>query len=187
MKSLIPFVVLLQACSSSSGPTAQGSASATTASATTTAAAEEGGLQVGAMAPAATFTLTDGTKVDLATLRGKQVLVYFYPKDDTPGCTVEAQGIRDAKGELEAAGVTTFGVSTQDATSHAAFIEKHELNFPLVVDTNGAIAKLFGVPLKGDYASRQSFLIDREGRIKKVWREVKPAEHAAAVIAAAKE
>jgi peroxiredoxin Q/BCP len=154
---------------------------------TSTANREPSGpLAVGDAAPAITMTLQDGKTVDLASLKGKQALVYFYPKDDTPGCTVEAQGLRDAFTDLQAAGVQVYGVSTQDAASHVAFIDKHDLPFPLVVDTRGEVARAFRVPLKGEYASRQSFLIGADGKIKKVWLEVKPDAHAAEVLAAAK-
>jgi peroxiredoxin Q/BCP len=155
---------------------------------TTTANREEptGPLAAGDAAPAITMTLQDGKTVELASLKGKQVLVYFYPKDDTPGCTVEAQGLRDAFTDLQAAGVQVYGVSTQDAASHAAFIDKHDLPFPLVVDSGGEVAKAFRVPVKGEYASRQSFLIGTDGKIKKVWLQVKPDAHAAEVLSAAR-
>ncbi len=112
--------------------------------------------------------------------------MYFYPKDDTPGCTVEAQGLRDGWADVQAAGLHVFGVSLQDAASHQAFIEKHDLPFPLVVDTDGAVAKAFRVPVKGEYAARQSFLIGKDGRIERVWLDVDPQAHAAEVIGAAK-
>jgi thioredoxin-dependent peroxiredoxin len=176
-------LLLVTGCSNA-GPAPAASNTAAPATQSGAASAE---LKEGDAAPNVTLVLTDGSKVELKSLVGKQVLVYFYPKDDTPGCTIEAQGIRDAKADLEAAGVSAFGVSTQDATSHAAFIEKHQLNFPLVVDDKGEIARAFNVPVKGEYAARQSFLIGKDGRIKKVWRQVTPADHAANVIAAAKE
>ncbi len=143
-------------------------------------------LAVGDAAPVVTFTLQDGKTVDLASLKGKQVLVYFYPKDDTPGCTVEAQGLRDAFTDLQAAGVQVYGVSMQDAASHVEFIDKHDLPFPLVVDDKGEVARAFRVPVKGEYASRQSFLLGADGRIKQVWLQVKPDAHAAEVLSAAK-
>jgi len=132
------------------------------------------------------MSLQDGKKVELASLKDKLVLVYFYPKDDTPGCTVEAKGVKDAWAQFQAAGIEVYGVSTQDAASHQAFIDKHELPFPLVVDTDGAVAAAFKVPLKNGNASRQSFLVGKDGRIKAVWAEVDPAEHADAVLKAAK-
>jgi thioredoxin-dependent peroxiredoxin len=144
-------------------------------------------LKVGDPAPALTLTLQDGKTVELASLKGKQVAVYFYPKDDTPGCTVEAQGIRDQWEAFQKAGVQVFGVSTQDAASHTAFIDKHNLPFPLVVDTDKKVTNAFGVPLRSgtELASRQTFLIGADGNIKQIWREVKPAEHAGQVLEAA--
>jgi peroxiredoxin Q/BCP len=139
-------------------------------------------LAAGSPAPAVTFTLTDGSKVALNSLKGSRVLVYFYPKDDTPGCTVQAQGIRDRYEDLEAAGVKVFGVSTQDAASHEAFIDKYELPFPLVVDTDARVAKAFGVPLKNGFAMRQSFLIGADGKIAHVWSRVSPQSHVADVL-----
>lgn len=143
-------------------------------------------LEAGDPAPDITFKLTDGKEVKLSSLAGKQVLVYFYPKDDTPGCTAQAQGLRDGWTELQAAGLEVYGVSTQDAESHKAFIEKHNLPFPLVVDEDGAVAKAFRVPMRLSFAARQSFLIGKDGKIKQVWLEVDPKEHASTVIAAAK-
>lgn len=142
-------------------------------------------LAVGDAAPSVSFTLQDGKSVNLASLQGKQVAVYFYPKDDTPGCTVEAQGIRDQWAAFEKAGVQVYGVSLQDAASHTAFIEKHKLPFDLVVD-DGSVTKAFGVPVSGgEYASRHTFLIGADGKIKQIWREVNPSEHAKELLDAA--
>lgn len=132
--------------------------------------------------PAIALKLHDGTSFDLAQASDDWVLVYFYPKDDTPGCTVEAQGFRDRYSELEAAGVKVIGVSLQDAGSHSAFIDKYELPFPLAVD-DGSGAAAFGVPVRGEFAARHSFLI-RGGRVHTAWRKVNPAAHAAEVLAA---
>lgn len=142
-------------------------------------------LKEGDPAPDVTLTLQDGKQVKLSSLKGEQVAVYFYPKDDTPGCTVEAQGIRDSWDELQKAKVHVYGVSTQDAASHQAFIDKHKLPFDLVVDSDKSVAQAFGVPLKGDYASRQTFLIGADGKIKKVWRSVNPPDHAKDLLTAA--
>src|SRR5262249_34464331 len=143
-------------------------------------------LKAGDAAPDIAVKLQDGKEVKLSSLAGKMVLIYFYPKDDTPGCTIEAQGLRDGWADIQAAGLVVYGVSMQDADSHKAFIDKYKLPFPLVVDTDGAVAKAFHVPVKGAYASRQSFLIGKDGKIKQVWLDVDPKEHAASVIAAAK-
>lgn len=143
-------------------------------------------LAVGDDAPAVTLTLQDGKAVSLSSLRGKQVAVYFYPKDDTPGCTVEAQAIRDEWESFEKAGIEVFGVSMQDAASHTAFIEKHQLPFDLAVDTDGSLTKAFGVPVRdGQYAARHTFLIGADGKIKRIWREVSPKEHARELLEAA--
>ncbi|MGK4001785.1 peroxiredoxin [Sorangium sp. So ce1036] len=147
---------------------------------------DAGPLKPGDAAPDVTFKLHDGKEVKLSSLRGKQVLVYFYPKDDTPGCTIQAKGLRDGWADLQGAGVEVYGVSTQGAQSHADFIAKYELPFPLVVDEDGAVARAFHVPLRGDFASRQSFLVGKDGTIKQVWLEVDPKEHAAAILDAAK-
>ncbi|MEY4549028.1 MAG: hypothetical protein RL685_5223 [Pseudomonadota bacterium] len=141
---------------------------------------------MGDPAPAVKLTLQNGNTIDLAGLKGKQVAVYFYPKDDTPGCTVEAQGIRDQWEAFQKAGIEVFGVSMQDAASHTAFIEKHKLPFNLVVDADKKVTESFGVPVRGgEFASRHTFLIGADGNIKQVWREVTPAEHARQVLEAA--
>ena len=140
-------------------------------------------LKPGDPAPALVATASNGTKIDLAAMKGKIVVVYFYPKDDTPGCTAEACAFRDAWSKLEAANVFVIGVSEDDDASHRAFSEKFKLTFPLVADTDGSIARRFGVPLDQGYAARQSFLIDVDGTIKKVYPKVSPAAHADEIIA----
>jgi len=163
-------------------PTAQSAAGTTP----TQAPAQADGLKVGDAAPDLTLKLHDGKDVKLADKRDTLVLVYFYPKDDTPGCTVEAQGIRDAWTKFQEAGIEVYGVSTQDAASHQSFIDKHSLPFPLVVDEGGAVAAAFKVPVNKGFAARQSFLIGKDGKIKAVWPKVDPSEHAQAVLDAAK-
>lgn len=143
-------------------------------------------LQVGSEAPDVTLTLQDGKTVPLSSLEGKQVVLYFYPKDDTPGCTVEAQGIRDQWQAFQKADIQVYGVSMQDAASHKAFIEKHELPFDLAVDSDGSLTQAFGVPVRGgEYAARHTFLIGADGKIKQIWRSVDPAEHAKQLLEAA--
>jgi thioredoxin-dependent peroxiredoxin len=142
-------------------------------------------LTEGDPAPDVTLQVHDGSAVKLADLKGQQVLVYFYPKDDTPGCTLEAKGLRDHYDELGRADVKIFGVSLQDAESHKAFIDKYGLPFPLVVD-DGTLARAFGVPVRGEFAARQSFLVGRDGNLSKIWRDVTPASHASEVLAAAR-
>lgn len=187
MRLFVPALFALAACGGTpeAKPAAGHTPDAKPAAAAATAPAAAG-LKVGDPAPEISLTLHDGKTVALSSLKGKPVLVYFYPKDDTPGCTVEAQGLRDGWADIQAAGLQVFGVSTQDAGSHQAFINKYELPFPLVVDADGGVAKAFGVPVRGGMAARQSFLIGADGKIKQLWPSVNPQEHAAAVIAAAK-
>jgi len=143
--------------------------------------------------PAPDFELTSdtGETVKLSGLRGRQVVVYFYPKDDTPGCTTQACGIRDAYGEFERAGAVVLGISTDSEKSHVKFRNKYELPFTLLADTDHAVAELYGV--WGEKAfmgkkylgvSRSTFVIDADGLVKKVMHKVKPATHADAVLAA---
>lgn len=191
MMNTLLVALVLAACGTSTEPAhpepAHAEPAAPAQAAAPAEAAKPASLAVGDPAPDVTFTLQDGSTVALSSLKGKQVLVYFYPKDETPGCTAQAEGLRDDWPEVQAAGLQVFGVSTQDAESHKAFIEKHSLPFPLVVDTGGKIATAFKVPLMRDeFAARQSFLIGADGRIKQVWLDVDPDAHAGDVIAAAK-
>ncbi len=178
--------LVFPACNNNTTAPASTGAPASTPGSAPAAASETKALAAGDAAPDITLKLHDGKEVRLASLQGKQVLVYFYPKDDTPGCTVEAQGLRDGWADIQAAGLEVYGVSMQDAASHKAFIDKYTLPFPLVVDTDGAVAKAFRVPTKLTFASRQSFLIGKDGKVKQVWLDVNPKEHAAAILAAAK-
>jgi peroxiredoxin Q/BCP len=188
MKMLPPFVVAVAlasaACSKDNAAETKPAPAATQAA--TKAAGTTAELKEGDQAPDVSLTLEDGKSVKLSSLRGTPVALYFYPKDDTPGCTVEAQGIRDAWADFESSGVKVFGVSTQDAASHKDFIAKHKLPFQLVVDPDGQVAKAFGVPVQMGMASRQSFLISKEGTIKKAWRKVTPSGHAQELLSAAK-
>lgn len=179
VRSSAALLLAALSCAACSSPTPGGATSQSAA------AVEAGGaVKVGSAAPALTLKLHDGRSVDLASLKGKYVLVYFYPKDDTKGCTIQANGIKDAWASFQAAGIEVFGVSTQDAASHQSFIDKHDLPFPLAVDGE-AVAKAFGVPLKNGLAARHSFLIGKDGKVLAVWPDVDPAEHADAVLKAA--
>src|SRR3954471_14245367 len=102
-------------------------------------------IEEGSQAPAFEAQTDDGRTVSLDELRGKPVVLYFYPKDDTPGCTAQACGIRDAWGEFRARGAEVFGVSIDDAESHQAFREKHQLPFPLLVDSDRSIGNAYGI------------------------------------------
>jgi peroxiredoxin Q/BCP len=175
----LTILVLVQGCSKASSST---SASADAPS----AAAPSALLGAGDQAPDVTFTLGNGEQVKLASLRGKPVVVYFYPKDDTPGCTVEAQEIRDLYDQLQGTGASVIGVSTDAAESHRAFAEKHALPFGLASDESGALAKAFGVPLKNGRATRVSFVVGADGRIKRVFPQVTPKGHAAELLGALK-
>lgn len=141
-------------------------------------------LAAGAPAPDVTFALQTGEHLALSSLRGKPVVVYFYPKDDTPGCTLEAQEIRDLYQDLKRSGAVVIGVSTDPADSHRAFAEKHQLPFLLASDETGTLAHAFGVPLKNGRATRVSFVIGADGRIKRSFPQVTPKGHAAELLTA---
>jgi peroxiredoxin Q/BCP len=143
--------------------------------------------------PAPDFELQSdgGETVSLKDLRGKPVVLYFYPKDDTPGCTAQACGIRDVYGEFERAGAVVLGVSPDDERSHGKFKEKYGLPFTLLADTDHAVAEEYGVWGKKKFAGREymgirrsTFVIDANGTVKKVMHNVKPATHADDVLAA---
>lgn len=123
----------------------------------------------------------DGKEYSLSALRGKYVVLYFYPKDDTPGCTVEAKGFRDDSAAYEARGAVVIGVSTDDAESHQAFRKAHNLNFPLLVEGR-EVARMYGVPVRLGYASRQTFVIGKDGVLLKVFRSVTPAGHSKEIL-----
>ena len=142
--------------------------------------------------PAPDFELTSdsGESVALASLRGKPVVLYFYPKDDTPGCTAQACGIRDAWGEFERAGAVVLGVSPDGEASHANFKEKYGLPFPLLADPDHRVSEAYGVwGEKKMYGKtymgveRSTFVIDADGNVAKVMRKVKPDTHADDVLA----
>jgi thioredoxin-dependent peroxiredoxin len=154
--------------------------------ASTAACAHGGGglLPVGAPAPDFTVTAHDGRRIVLSELRGRWVALYFYPKDDTPGCTKEACGFRDAAHPLEEAGIVVLGVSEQDAASHAAFAEKYQLPYPLLPDERGELAAAYHVPVTAGFAKRVTYLVDKSGRIARVWPSVTPTGHAQEILAA---
>jgi peroxiredoxin Q/BCP len=158
--------------------------SSSSGSAASAAASVAAPLTAGAPAPDVTFALHTGEHLSLVSLRGKPVVVYFYPKDDTPGCTVEAQEIRDLYEQLQRTGAVIIGVSTDAADSHRAFVQKHALPFLLASDESGEVAKAFGVALKNGRATRQSFVVGADGRIKRTFPQVTPKGHAAELLAA---
>ena len=143
--------------------------------------------------PAPDFELkTDGGEsVRLSDFRGKPVVLYFYPKDDTPGCTKQACGIRDSYDEFERRGAVVLGVSPDKETSHVKFKEKYELPFTLLADPEHKVAEAYDVWQQKSFAGkkymgieRSTFLIDREGKVSKVMRRVKTDTHADDVLAA---
>lgn len=142
-------------------------------------------LAVGDQAPDITARRRDGTELTLSSLRGRHVLVYFYPKDDTPGCTAEACGLNDNLSALTESGADVIGVSTDSWESHTRFAEKYGLEFALASDADGGIRKAYGVGrMLGvlPVTQRVSFLVGPDGRIVHVWPQVKAARHAADVL-----
>jgi peroxiredoxin Q/BCP len=147
-------------------------------------------IEEGSPAPDFTLTADDGSTVRLSDLRGTPVVVYFYPKDDTPGCTAQACGIRDAWGEFQSRGAVVLGVSPDDESSHLEFKEKYGLPFTLLADPDHATADDYGVWVEKEYAGkkymgveRSTFVIDPEGNVAKELRRVKPDTHADDVLA----
>ena len=147
--------------------------------------------QAGDLAPEIALPDETGTTHRLADQRGRWTIVYFYPKDDTPGCTVEACEFRDANETIHERGADVWGISPQGAQSKRAFREKFGLPFILLADTDHAVAEAYGTWVeKVNYGktymgvARTTFLVDPEGRITRTWQKVKPEGHAAEVIAA---
>ncbi len=144
-------------------------------------------LPVGAVAPDIVGEDAAGNPVRLSEQKGKMAVVYFYPKDGTPGCTKQACAFRDAFDKLQQAGVTVFGVSRDSAQSHREFRKQHSLPFAMVADESGQVTSAYGVPSKYLMMSdRVTFLIDDQGKVAQVWPEVDPAVDADRVLAAAK-
>ncbi len=142
-------------------------------------------LPIGALAPDVSGTTSDGRSTPLSAARGHAAVVYFYPKDETPGCTREACAFRNVFARYEAQHVAIFGVSRDSEESHEKFRAKHALPFPLVSDEDGSIANAYGVSSTLGMTSRVTFLVGTDGTIVRVWREVDPGVHADEVLAAA--
>jgi peroxiredoxin Q/BCP len=142
------------------------------------------GLSVGDVAPDFSAKNQDEKEVRLSGFRGKPVLVYFYPKDDTPGCTKEACSFRDQFTRFQKMGAVILGVSRQDAKSHREFRAKYRLPFDLLTDPDGSVAKALGIgtmPVVG-YHKRQSVLISADGKVIQVYPDVDPAHHTSQVL-----
>ena len=141
-------------------------------------------LPVGADAPDFETVAHDGTHLELKDLRGTPVVLYFYPKDETPGCTAEAEAFRDESAELARLGARVVGVSVDTIESHREFARNHQLGFPLVSDAGGAIATRYGVSTRSGFAERTTFIIDGAGKIARVFPQVRVSGHADEVVAA---
>ncbi len=148
-------------------------------------------LNIGDQAPDFTLKNDAGEEVTLNSFRGKPVILYWYPRDDTPGCTAEACSFRDVYGEFERAGAVVLGASTDDVRSHAKFKAKYNLPFMLLSDPDHQVAEQYGVwglkkSMGREYEGihRVTYLIDEQGIVKQVWPKVKPEGHADEILAA---
>ncbi|NJC32680.1 peroxiredoxin Q/BCP [Sphingomonas jejuensis] len=149
-------------------------------------------VEEGSMAPDARYLCPDGSEATIAAHRGRPLVLWFYPKDDTSGCTSEAKAFSERAADFRDAGVALLGISRDPPKSHLAFIDKHALTVPLGTDEDGSVTEAFGVWVeKNMYGKRYmgieraTFLIDAEGRVARAWRKVKVPGHAEAVLAAA--
>ena len=141
-------------------------------------------IEAGQRAPAFTLTADDGQKVRLSDLKGQPVVLYFYPRDDTPGCTREACSFRDQHATLKKLGAQVMGISTDSIESHGKFRDKYDLNFPLLSDPEHAVAEKYGAwreknmyGKKSMGIQRSTFLIGADGKVAKVWKAVKVDGH----------
>jgi peroxiredoxin Q/BCP len=148
-------------------------------------------VEEGSPAPEFTLTSDSGEQVKLSEFRGRPVVLYFYPKDDTPGCTTQACAIRDSYDDFEERGAVVLGVSPDEETAHVKFKQKYGLPFTLLADPEHTVSELYGVWGERKYmgrtymgVERSTFLIDPEGRISKVMRKVKPDTHVERVLQA---
>ncbi len=142
----------------------------------------QGASLLGELAPDFTMLDQDGKSHTLSEYRGQKVVVYFYPKDDTPGCTTEACSIRDDYGLFEKNGIKVFGVSYDDVQSHKKFAEKYDLPFSLLSDSDKSVAKAYGAD--GLFVtSRKTYLIDEEGILRKIYENVTPTGHGPEILA----
>jgi peroxiredoxin Q/BCP len=151
-------------------------------------------LEPPAKAPAFSLKATDGTTVKLSDFKGKTVVLYFYPKDDTPGCTKEACAFRDRLAEIQALGAVVLGVSADDVAKHVAFTEKYSLNFPLLADVDHSVCEKYGVwREKNMYGKvsmgiqRSTYIIGPDGKVAKLWKKVSVDGHDEQVLEALRE
>ena len=151
-------------------------------------------MKIGDEAPDATLHMGDGTTTSIAAFRGRPLILYFYPKDDTSGCTKEAQAFSALMPDFDALGVAVVGVSRDPVRSHAKFTQKYDLSVPLASDEDGSVCEAYGTWVeKSMYGKsymgieRATFLIDAEGRLAQVWRKVKVPGHAESVAGAARD
>ncbi|PIO48773.1 MAG: thioredoxin-dependent thiol peroxidase [[Chlorobium] sp. 445] len=143
-------------------------------------------LKVGDMAPDFELKADDGRTVKLSDYKDKTVVLFFYPKDETPGCTKEACAFRDTYDDFKAAGIEVFGISVDNIDSHQAFKKKQNLNFTLLSDETKDVSKKYGVLGLMGYSQRVTFLIGKGGIIKKIFKDVNPEQHAKEVLEIAK-
>jgi thioredoxin-dependent peroxiredoxin len=146
--------------------------------------------KIGDVAPDFQLPSTRGKDVTLKEFKGKDVILYFYPRDETPGCTAEACSFRDHEGDLSKAGAAILGVSTDPMESHQKFVTKHKLNFPLLSDETADVAKMYGAwKEKNTYGrrswgvARTTYWIGADGRIKKIYKKIDTAKHADDILA----
>ena len=151
-------------------------------------------LEAGDRAPSFTLKDQDGNTHKLADYKGQTVVLYFYPRDNTPGCIKEACSFRDELDNIETEGAVVLGVSTDDAASHQKFREKYDLNFPLLVDTNAKVSTRYGAwGEKNNYGKiivgmiRSTFVIGPDGKLLKVWKRARAADHGVAVLKALRD
>jgi peroxiredoxin Q/BCP len=152
---------------------------------------EQGLLRVGTPAPRFALPRGDGTPVRLEELLGHPIVLYFYPMDDTPGCTKEACAFRDDHAVFDSLGIRVVGISTDDPASHLSFAEKYRLPFLLLSDTDGKVSSLYGVAVEHEregrkraVARRVTYLLDAKGVVRRVYSRVDPAGHSAEILAA---
>jgi peroxiredoxin Q/BCP len=188
LPSLLAFFLLACATQSSSAPAPASASASAPASPPAPALASTPAPEptpsddlVGKPAPDFSATAQDGTSVHLASLKGKRVVLYFYPKDETPGCTKEACSFRDSWQDIAKTGAVLIGISADTADSHRAFVAHYKLPFLLLSDPDGKIGNTYGVPFSV-YHQRQTFVIGPDGNVLKVYRRVDVTVHAAQVL-----